>query len=112
RLPSLYHNAKAIIFASKCENCPNILLESLAAAKPLFVSNRAPMPEFAKEGAVYFDPSNPDQLAQRMLEVIDNPKKVEELSRAAYLNSLNYSWEATGRKTFKMMQELNVGDSI
>ncbi len=106
RLSSLYHNAKAIIFASKCENCPNILLESLAAAKPLFVSNKPPMPEFAKESAVYFNPEDSDELAQLIFEVVDDPKRVFKLGHAAHLNSLNYSWETTARKTFQIMLDL------
>ena len=44
-LPSLYQHAKAIIFASSCENCPNVLIESLNSGRPVLCSNIQPMPE-------------------------------------------------------------------
>jgi len=112
RLPCLYHNAKAIIFASKCENCPNILLESLAAAKPLFVSNQTAMPELAGDAAVYFDPDNPEELTGLLVEYLDNKSWMDQMGRKAYERSLLYSWEKTARETFQEMLKLNVGNSI
>ena len=34
-LPGLYQNALVNLFASSCENCPNILLEMMASGRPL-----------------------------------------------------------------------------
>lgn len=60
QLPPLYQNALINIFASECENCPNILLEALASGRPVLASNRPPMPELCGNGAVYFDPAVPE----------------------------------------------------
>jgi glycosyltransferase involved in cell wall biosynthesis len=46
KLPGLYKASRALLFASSCECCPNILLEKLAASKPIICSNIEPMPEF------------------------------------------------------------------
>ena len=42
-LPAVYHHALISIFASESENCPNILLESLAASRSeIFLRLRLP----------------------------------------------------------------------
>ena len=106
-LPAYYVHAKAIIFASTCENCPNILLESMGAGKPLFVSNRLPMPEFTEDAAVYFNPEEPDELAQCLYEYIDNPIKLRNLGLLAAEKSRKYSWEETARKTFEALYSIS-----
>ncbi len=74
KLEAAYHHAKLIVFASECENCPNILLEALAAGKPMIVSNRPPMPEFGGNAAVYFDPTSPSDFAVKADMVLSKPK--------------------------------------
>ena len=107
QLPAYYAHAKAIIFASTCENCPNILLESMASGKPLFVSNKPPMPEFAEDAAVYFNPENPDELAQCLYEYLDNPIELRNLGKLAAEKSQRYSWEETARKTFEALYSIS-----
>ena len=104
QLPAYYAHAKAIIFASTCENCPNILLESLPSGKPLFVSNKPPMPEFAEDAAVYFDPESPDELAHCLHEYLDNPTKLREIGRSAVERSHRFSWKETAERTYEVLQ--------
>ncbi|SPY79328.1 Mannosylfructose-phosphate synthase [Providencia rustigianii] len=54
-LPDLYRNCELFIFPSSCENCPNILLEAIGCGAPVIVSKTNPMPEFAKDAALYID---------------------------------------------------------
>ena len=88
------------------------MLESLAAAKPLFVSNQTAMPELAGDAAVYFDPDNPEELTGLLVEYLDNKSWMDQMGRKAYERSLLYSWEKTARETFQEMLKLNVGNSI
>ncbi|MCK4827489.1 glycosyltransferase, partial [bacterium] len=106
-MPSLYHNAKAHIFASACENCPNIVLESLGSGQPLFLSNKPPMPEIAGDAAVYFDPNNPDELAGLLLRYLNDDKWIVQMGKRAYQKSLEYNWEKTATKTFRAFMELS-----
>ena len=50
-----YSEHDGIIFASTCENMPNILIESMGCGKPIACSKKLPMPQFLKEGGFYFD---------------------------------------------------------
>ncbi len=106
-LPSVYYHAKVNIFASECENCPNILLEALGAGRPLVVSDRPPMPEFGGDAVVYFDPVSPDELANKICTFIDKPTEIERLSMQAKERSLIYDWKDTSILTWKAIGELD-----
>jgi len=105
-LPSLYQNALINVFASECENCPHIMLEAMASGRPLLASNRPPMPEFADDAAIYFDPSSPQDLADKLLSVIDNPVRLAELSAKATERSLLYDWATLARATWTVFNDL------
>ena len=106
-LPSVYYHAKINIFASECENCPNILLEALGAGRPLVVSNRPPMPEFGGDAVVYFDPVSPDELANKIGAFIDKPMEIERLSKQAKERSLLFDWKDTATLTWKAIREFD-----
>jgi glycosyltransferase involved in cell wall biosynthesis len=103
-LPSLYHNALINIFASECENCPNIMLEALASGRPLLASCRPPMPEFGGDAAIYFDPSSPRELAEKIQSIIDDPVRLMELSDKLTQRSLLYDWSRAARSTWELIQ--------
>jgi glycosyltransferase involved in cell wall biosynthesis len=105
-LPTLYRHARVNLFASESENCPNVLLEALGAARPVLCSNRPPMPEFAGDAAVYFDPSSPIDLADKLASVLDNPARIHELSAKASERSLLYDWNLTARRTWGAITNL------
>ena len=109
KLADIYYHAKLNIFASECENCPNILLEALGAGRPLVVSNRQPMPEFGGDSVIYFDPSSPEDFAYQITSIIDDPLKIEELSKKARELSYLYDWRKTADKTWKAIEALYNG---
>jgi glycosyltransferase involved in cell wall biosynthesis len=104
-LPSLYHHALINIFASECENCPNIMLEALASGRPLLASCREPMPEFGGDAAVYFDPSSPQELAEKLQTIIDDPVRMAELSDKALRRSLLYDGSKAAQRTWELIQD-------
>ena len=108
-MPSVYYHAKAHIFASTCENCPNIVLESLGSGRPLFLSKISPMPELAGDAAVYFDPRKPEELADLLFQYLDDKQWSEEMARRTVRRSLLYSWESTARQTFQSFINLYKG---
>ncbi len=107
RMPAVYQHAYLSIFASQCENCPNILLEALAAGHPVIVSNCPPLPEFAGDAAVYFDPRSPEQLADKLCEVLADPRLRQELSQRALERSRMYDWKSTAMKTWRAIGSLS-----
>jgi glycosyltransferase involved in cell wall biosynthesis len=106
QIPALYQNALINIFASECENCPNILLEALASGRPLLASNRSPMPELAGDAPLYFDPADPEDLAAQLYGVIDDQPRLQELAVKARLQSQLYDWGKSGRATWTVVSQL------
>jgi len=101
-LPKYYQKAKALIFASICENCPNILLEKMASKKMIFCSSHQPMPEFGKDSVVYFDPVDENDLVKQILKYSDEKQK-DKYEIKAYNNALEYDWKKTSKKTFEFL---------
>ncbi len=105
-LPSLYQHAVVNIFASECENCPNILLEALAAGRPVVCSNRPPMPEFGGSAAMYFSPSSPEDLAEKLLWLLNHPDLQDDFGSRARERSLLFDWRKTADLTWRTIADL------
>jgi glycosyltransferase involved in cell wall biosynthesis len=95
-----YAQANLGLFASSCENMPNILLETMASGLPIACSNRGPMPEILGRAGVYFNPEKPDDIARALLELIESPKLRTELSKLSYKSAQQYSWQRCADETF------------
>ena len=105
-LPALYQNARLNLFASRTENCPNILMEMMAAGRPALVSIAGPMPEFAGKTVYYFDPADPESLANCWRQALLNKLEADSLARRAKERVLGCTWEAASRKTWQTILEI------
>lgn len=102
-LPEVYAAADLFVFASSCENMPNILVEAMAAGLPIASSDRGPMPEVLGDAGVYFDPEDPQSIAAAVRQYIESPSLMAEKSRAAFERSKQFSWERCARETFSFL---------
>lgn len=107
QLPAFYQNAKAILFASSCENCPNILLEALASGRPVLSADVDPMPEFGGPDIGYFSPFDPASISRAMARVLDSPEIEKSLANAASQQSLRYNWVQTASETWAAIGHLH-----
>lgn len=105
-LPHWYGHADAILFASSCENCPNILLESLGSGRPVLSSDVMPMPEFGGPGLVYFTPFDPLSIMAALAETLGSPDRAAAVAIAARERSRLYDWTITAEKTWNAMVTL------
>lgn len=105
-LPAAYRHAALTLFASSCENCPNILLEALGAGRPVLSSSVDPMPEFAGDAVRYFDPRKPDEIEAAMRDVLENPVLATELGHRASERSKRYDWSKTAEATWQRILAL------
>lgn len=105
-LSTCYHEADVFVFASSCENMPNILLEAMASGLPIACSQRGPMPEILGSGGVYFDPEQPDEMAKSLKNLLTNQNERHVYAWDAYENAKNYSWERCSEQTFDFLYEV------
>lgn len=102
-LPDCYHRADAFVFASSCENLPNILLEAMASGLPIACSNRGPMPEALGEAGVYFDPERPSEIAAAIQSLVEDTILRRYFAESAYARAQQYSWERCANETFSYL---------
>jgi glycosyltransferase involved in cell wall biosynthesis len=103
---SFYHKADIFVFASSCENMPNILIEAMASGIPIVCSSAQPMSEFLKDAGLYFNPTDEFDLVDK-IEVLINDKKLrDKLSNASYALSEFYSWEKCSKNTFNYLNQI------
>ena len=98
-----YHLSNCFIFASTCENMPNILIEAMSSGLPIICSNTGPMKEFLKESGVYFNPLSVIDLKKSILKMINDVDLRKKLSRNSYELSFNYSWEKCAQKSISFI---------
>lgn len=102
----LYQQADAFIFASSCENMPNILLEAMASGVPIASSNRGPMPEVLNNAGVYFDPEKPSEITNALKRLIDSPDIRTINAKAAYEKAKKYTWKNCANNTFTFFNQI------
>jgi glycosyltransferase involved in cell wall biosynthesis len=101
-----YARADIGLFASSCENMPNILLEQMAAGLPIACSERGPMPEILCDGGVYFDPENVESVCGAILALTSSPGLRMRTARAAQRLAQQYSWARCARETFEFLASI------
>jgi len=106
KLSEHYGAADLGIFASSCENMPNILLETMAAGLPVVCSNKGPMPEVLGDSGLYFDPENPNEIATALRQYLNSPELRSSKAEASYQRAKQYSWEDCARKTFNFLVQV------
>jgi len=105
-LDAHYRESDAFVFASSCENLPNILIEAMAAGLPIASSNRGPMPEILQEAGIYFDPDIPDSIAEALRRLFHNDDLRAKLATSAWRKGRSYSWARCACETFGFIAEI------
>lgn len=69
-LQALYSSAIALVFPSLQEGFGWPIIEAQACGCLVFTSNRPPMNDVGGEAAIYIEPDNPDQAAEKILDYL------------------------------------------
>lgn len=101
-----YMKSDAFVFASSCENLPNILIEAMASGMPIICSSLGPMPEVLGEQGLYFDPFKPETLKSGIKKIYFDSDLCNKLSQDAFEKSKSYSWETCSHKTFSFLSTI------
>ncbi len=106
KLNACYANADIGVFASSCENMPNILIENMAAGLPIACSNMGPMPEILGDAGVYFNPCDPKDIAGAIRRLIHSSDLRSNLAQLAFDSALQYSWQRCADETFGFLADI------
>ena len=99
----LYHTHDAFVFASSCENLPNIVLEAMAAGLPIISSCKGPMPEVISDHGIYFDPYSHESIVSAIERVYSNYELSLVMAARAQKNATHFSWNETAKETYEFI---------
>lgn len=105
-LPYFYKNAAAFVFPSLKEGFGIPPLEAMAFSIPVAASNLSCVPEICGEAALYFDPKNPSDIANKIEEILTNEKLRKELIAKGKINLKRFSWEQMAKKTHQVFSKI------
>ena len=100
-MPQLMAGARALVFPSLYEGFGLPILEAQRVGTPVICSRASCMPWVAGEGALYFDPSDADELAARLDELFGSPDTAARLVAAGRGNEARFHWEDAARETLR-----------
>lgn len=106
-----YQNADAFIFASTCENMPNILIEGMSSGLPILCSNYLPMPEFLKDSGFYFNPLDINDIVSKTEYFLQNHNLREIKSSKSFNYSKSYTWDKCADETFSFLKSKIISNS-
>lgn len=111
RLLDLYQNCQVFVFPSTVETFGNPLVEAMACGAPIASSNSAAMPEILGNAAVFFEPLDAADMANRIIDLLEDEAARARLSDKALARARRYSWANTARKTAELIKSAAMPNS-
>ena len=101
-----YSTSDLFIFASSCETFGITLLEAMGARLPIACSDRTGLSEILKDAGLYFNPEDPESIANTISKLIMNKDLRKTLGERACQYALDYTWERCASETFNYIKNI------
>jgi len=98
----LFTKCKAYVFPSLMEGFGLPPLEAMGRGAPVISSSATCLPEINGDAAKYFDPTNVDDMAKTIEEVIYDETLRQDLVKKGFLQIKKYSWRKMARQTHQV----------
>ncbi len=105
-LEVLYKNAEFFVLPSLYEGFGLPVLEAMSFGCPVITSNVSSLPEAAGDAALYVNPENIDDIAEKMGKLLKDNALKNELREKGYKQVKKFSWEKTARETLSVLQTI------
>ncbi len=106
KLVALYQNAKAYVYPSLIEGFGLPSLEAQSYGLPMVCANASCLPEVAGEGAIYFNPEDHADMAEKIILAFSDDDLRRKLISAGYENLKKYSWDKCAWQTLAVYQSV------
>lgn len=105
-LPMLYQNADIFVFSSHYEGFGLPPLEAMACGTPVAASNVSCIPEILGQAAMYFDPYEPVDIADKIQQVLVDKNLQKEMTKRGLEQAKKYSWEKMAKETLAFYKKV------
>ena len=104
---ALYKGAYAFITASLHEGFGLPGLEAMRYGVPVLASNTKVFNEVYDNGAIYFDPLNPDDIAEHMQLLVKDTQFHAQMQEKGMARVAMFDWNKTAEQTLEVYHQLN-----
>jgi glycosyltransferase involved in cell wall biosynthesis len=104
-LPELYAGADFVVLPSMYEGFGMGVLEAMASGIPVACARAASLPETAEHAALYFDPLDTEDMADRMVTLATKRDVYRECRRLGLERVTAFSWDRCAERTLQIIQE-------
>ncbi len=98
-LPAVYRCASGFVYPSLYEGQGLPPLEAMASGVPVAAARAGSLPEMLGEAALYFDPTDPGDIARAIEAILTRPELGAELAEKGKRQSARFTWERAARMT-------------
>src|SRR3990172_6749719 len=105
-LIDLYREAEAYVQPSLSEGFGLQTVEAMALGVPVVQSNTSCLPEIGGEAALYFDPDDSRDIADKLAKLLGNKKFRQGLVKKGLARAKEFSWEKMARETLKVYESV------
>jgi glycosyltransferase involved in cell wall biosynthesis len=105
-LPALYCGSELFAFPSLYEGFGFPPLEAMSFGVPVISSDIDTMKEVLDDAAIYFNPYDPNDIADKIQLMLNKPSLCQKMSEKGLDHVKKYSWEKTARKTLKVYHSI------
>jgi glycosyltransferase involved in cell wall biosynthesis len=104
-----YRLATALVLPSLCEGFGMPLVEAMASGIPVAASRVSAIPEVCRDAAVYFQPENPESMAEKVASVIEDEDLRKRLIARGKERARDFSWERAAAETLAFYESVMQG---
>ena len=105
-LIELYSNALCFVYPSLYEGFGLPPLEAQACGCPIVISDIPVFKEIYGDSALYFNPLNPYDIADKIDQVINDENLRNTLIEKGFENSKKYKWEKSAQQFFNVLEKV------
>ncbi len=91
-LENIYSNANLFIYPSLYEGFGIPILDAMSRGLPVLCSNTSSLPEVGGDAACYFNPTDPNDIVDKITRVISSIDLQENMIQKGHLNTKKYKW--------------------
>ncbi len=100
-----YNSAKLFVFPSFAEGFGLPVLEAMACGTPVITSSTSALTEVCGDAVEYINPHDVDDIAQKILNLIEDDKKRIQLSEKGIQRVQGFSWEKSASELINIWKK-------